>query len=45
MIYLPDTNACISLLWQKQPRLIARSAPNMGGAAASFSSSSSGGAQ
>ena len=24
MIYLPDTNACISLLRQKQPHLIAR---------------------
>ena len=24
MIYLPDTNACISLLRQKQPQLIAR---------------------
>jgi tRNA(fMet)-specific endonuclease VapC len=24
MIYLPDTNTCISLLRQKQPRLIAR---------------------
>lgn len=24
MIFLPDTNACISLLRQKQPRLIAR---------------------
>jgi predicted nucleic acid-binding protein len=24
MIYLPDTNACISLLRQRQPQLIAR---------------------
>jgi len=24
MIYLPDTNTCISLLRQKQPRLITR---------------------
>jgi predicted nucleic acid-binding protein len=24
MIFLPDTNTCISLLRQKQPRLIAR---------------------
>ena len=24
MIYLPDTNTCISLLRQKQPNLIAR---------------------